>query len=350
MRIIPLQNIILLFILAALAGCKGKKDGAAPSGSPRNAAPARVDAFIVKTESLNEDIESSGTLLPAEETELRPEVSGRVVKLNVKEGSFVSKGDLLVKLFDGDLQAQLRKLNIQLQIAKKTVERQGELLKISGISQQEYDLSGLQVNNIRADMELIRTSIAKTEIRAPYNGRLGFRMISPGAYITPQTIVATIRQLNQLKLEFTVPEKYGARIRSGMNVTFSVEGSPNRFSAVVSATESGVNPADRSLKIRAMTQATQNQLVAGSFARVFMHLGESADALMIPSQAVVPQARNKKVAVYRSGAARFETVTTGQRDSARVQVLTGLKAGDTIIVTGLMSLKPDAKVTLGKVE
>ncbi len=181
-----------------------------------------------------------GTLLANETTEIHPEVSGRVVQLNISEGRFVSQGTVLAKLYDGDLQAQLRKLEVQLNIAQKTEERQAQLLKIQGISQQDYDLSLLNVNNIKADIEIIKTSIAKTAIHAPFSGRLGLKNISQGAYITPQTVITTISQTDQLKLDFTVPEKYTDRIKNGQIVNFTVQGKDKQYNAKVMATEVSV--------------------------------------------------------------------------------------------------------------
>ena len=208
----------------------------------------------MKPSSISEKLEVTGNILPFESTEIKPEISGRVVYLNIKEGAMVSKGQLLVKLFDGDLQAQLKKLLVQLQIAEKTEERQRELLKISGISQQDYDLSVLQLNNIKADIELTRVNIAKTEIRAPYAGKLGLKNISPGAYISPTNILTTISQVNQLKIEFSIPEKYSSQIRNGMEVNFTMEGSPEIYKAAISATESSVEQNTRNLKIRALVK------------------------------------------------------------------------------------------------
>src|SRR3990170_4628978 len=215
-----MKNVLSLALLFSicLAACSSKKESSQRNnpamGANRNG-PVTVEGYVVRTSTVSNSIEVPGNLLPFESTELHPEVSGLVVLLNIKEGSYVPKGTLLVKLFDGDLQAQLKKLQVQLSISQQTVQRQSELLKISGISQQEYDLSSLDVNNITADIDVIRTNIQKTEIRAPFNGRLGLRSISMGAYVTPATVIATIQQVSQLKLEFTVPEKYSSNISVG---------------------------------------------------------------------------------------------------------------------------------------
>lgn len=344
--------LVAALALMAIISCKEKKNQSAP---PPGAGPAatpelQVEAQIVKTSSINEIVESSGTILANESTEIRPEISGRITQLNIREGAIVPKGSLLVKIYDGDLQAELKKLQVQLQIAEKTEERQKELLKIGGIAQQDYDLSILQVSNIKADIELIRVNIGKTEIRAPYTGRLGLKNISPGAYISPTTLITTITEVNQMKIEFSVPEKYSSQISNGMELSFSSEGaSKDQYKARILARESSVDQNTRNLRIRAVVQGNISELVPGAFAKVKMILGKNDNALMIPSNAVIPQARNKQVAVYRNGVADMVSVTTGIRDSTNIQVLSGLQAGDTLITTGLLFVKPNSKIKLTKI-
>lgn len=257
---------------------------------------------------------------------------------------------MLAKLFDGDLQAQLKKLQVQLDIAKKTLERQQELLKIQGISQQEVDLSELQVNNIKADIELVRVSISKTEIRAPYAGRLGLRNVSLGAYVTPANLLTTLRQVNRLKLDFTVPEKYGNLFSKGKNVKFTVAGSRRNYSASVIATEAAVAAETRSLKVRASVVDADAALLPGTFAKVLLNTSGTGEALVVPTQAVIPQARGKKLVVYKNGTPDFRDVETGVRDQDFVQILEGVSLGDTIVTTGLLSIRPKSKLVLKKVE
>ena len=347
------SRIVFGFILSLIfISCKSEKKDDAPKGGKASGGnrPIQAEAFIVRSKALSESLEIPGTLFPFEVTEIRPEISGRVVALNIPEGSFVQKGALLVKLFDGDLQAQLKKLQVQLQIAQKTAERQKELLSINGISQQEYDLSELQVSNLKADIDLTQVSISKTEIRAPFAGRIGLRQISNGAYITPTNLLTTISQVNQLKLEFTVPEKYSEAMHKGRQVSFIIAGSDIKFNASVLATESNIEATTRTLKVRAVVQGQHQLLVPGAFAKVALQLGKNDHSLIVPTQAVIPQARNKSVIVYKSGKPNFQVIATGIRDSSYVQVLDGVKEGDTIVVTGLMAIRPESKIKLTKVQ
>ena len=343
---VPLTVIILVL----LASC-GKKKSSQSEQKQTTAArpPMRVDGFIIRPQLFQETLEVPGSIVANEVAEIHPEVSGRIVQLNVGEGKYVGRGTLLAKLYDGDLVAQLNKLRVQLAIAEKTEERQKELLRIQGISQQDYDLSLLQVNNLRADIGIIQTEIAKTVVRAPFSGRLGLKMISPGQYVTPATVIATINQTDQLKLDFTVPEKYATQIRPGQMVTFMYEGSKKELAARVIATESIVAENTRSLTVRAQVIGREEGLLPGAFARVKLSFDPDPNALLVPTQAVLPQARGKKLILYKGGTAVFADVTTGVRDSVNVQILDGVQAGDTIVVTGLLSVRPETKIQIARI-
>lgn len=339
-------SLILTFSILLFAACNSQEN----NGGPRTRQAIQADGFLVQPRQVSENVEVPGTLLPEEETELRAEVSGRVVSLDMPEGVVVPKGKLLVKLFDGDLRAQLRKLEVQLQIAEKSEERLSELLKISGISQQDYDLAQLNVENLKVDIEATKIAIAKTEIRAPYAGKLGLRYISLGSYLSPNDIVTSISQVNRLKLEFAIPEKYAKAIAPGDKVNFKVDGGQLPHQATVVATENSVDVTTRTLMVRALVTESHRELVPGIFAKVTLQLGRSDNALMIPTQAVIPQARGKQVIVYRKDSVLFTEVETGIRDSAYVQITNGLQAGDTVIISGLMAIRPASTVRLVNIQ
>lgn len=308
-----------------------------------------ADAFIVKPKLLLDNIEIPGTIVSNEATEIHPEVAGLITGIYFKEGAYVSKGALLVKLNDADLQAQRRKLLVQLQVAKQNEERSAQLLKIQGISKQDYEAVSLQVTNVNADLAVVQTQIEKTNIRAPFSGKLGLRMVSVGAYVSPTTVISTMSQPNQLKIDFTVPERYTNQISYGKFVNFKVDGSDRTYAAKVMATESNITQDTRTLQVRAAVQGTTAGLVPGNFASVTLDFKPDPNAIVIPTQAIIPQARGKKVYLYKGGIAKFIDVTTGIRDSADIQITSGLKIGDTVLITGLLAIKPDAKVMLGNV-
>lgn len=313
---------------------------------PAKALPVQI--LIAAPSVLATDIEVPGTLMANESTEIHPEVSGRMVELHIQDGGRVAQGALLAKLYDGDLQAQMRKLEVQLKIAEQTEKRQAELLQIQGISQQEYDLSLLQVLNLKADMDIIKESIRKTEIRAPFAGKLGLKNVSPGAYITPATILTTISQVDKLKIQFNVPERYSAQMKNGLKVYFSVDGSDKRFLATVIASEIGVNEDTRSLAIRAIVNQSDPMLIPGVFGKVSIVLGQNEQALMIPSSAIIPLGRKKQLYIFEGGKAMAKDVTTGVRDSTNIQILTGIKMGDTVITSAMLFLRPGLDVRVAE--
>ena len=254
------------------------------SGTPPRKQPARrmgaplVEGFIVKPTTIKHVISVSGTIRPFEETVLMAEMAGRVVKFFLPEGKFVRQGTLLVKLFDDDLQAGLKKAMAQLSLAKQNEKRNTELLKVNGISQVDYDQSALQVHSISADIDLIKAQIRKTEIMAPYDGVLGLRNVSLGAQVTPGTPIATIRADQKLKLDFSVPEKYASSVKAGIKVSFVLQGEDKRYGAIVTATEEAVEASTRNLKARAVVDNETIALKPGAFATVDLELGQNKNA------------------------------------------------------------------------
>lgn len=347
MKYIQLLPFLLLF--TACHEADKKSNAASPPASKTGLSVSAVEGYIVKTSVLTESVTTSGSLLPAEETELHPETSGRVVSLNLPEGRSVRKGALLLKIFDGDLKSQLRKLDTQIKQAEITEQRLADLLKVKGVSQQEYDLAVLQTQTLRSEMELAKINIEKTELRAPYDGIIGLRNISPGAYVTPATAVTMIRSASALKLDFSVPEKYSQQLRSGQSVTFTVEGSEATHTAIVQATQQSIEADSRNLRVRALVKDSKG-LLPGAFAEVVLALGNKQQALLIPNQAVVPQARDKKVIVNRGAKAVFVTVKTGVRQAGMIEITDGLQAGDTICTTGILFLRPNSPITFSKVD
>jgi membrane fusion protein, multidrug efflux system len=341
---------MLLLMLSALICCKSKKDS--PASPATNAAPPalKVEGMIASSQSLSANIEVPGTILAFETTEIHPEVSGRLVNLNLNEGANVSRGTLLAKLYDGDLQAQMRKLDVQLKIAEQTEKRQAELLKIQGISQQDYDLSLLEVQSLKADKDIVQESVRKTEIRAPFDGKLGLKNVSPGAYVTSSTVMTTISQVNKLKIQFNVPERYGPLLKNGLAVSFLVDGSPTTFKASIMATDIEIDEDTRSLAIRALVNNQDKTLIPGAFAKVRIVLGQNGNALLIPNDAILPLGRKKQIYLYKGGKGMPIDITTGVRDSTNIEVVSGLKLGDTVITSGILFLRPGISVELSKVQ
>ena len=338
-------TVIIVIILAFFLRMAFTKPTDKAKGSDSKAnAQKKVDAYIVKPSLLINEISVTGSLLAFEEVTLQNEVAGRIVKLNLPEGKFVRKGTLLVKLFDEDLQATLKKQQSQLAIQNQIYNRQSELLKVSGISQNDFDQTILLVNSIKADIEVQKTLIRKTEVLAPFDGVIGLRKVSVGAIVTPATLLSTIRSENKIKLDFSVPEKYGSVIKSGMKVKFTMYNDDTEFEANVIATEEGIDATTRNLKVRAIVNSKSKLLIPGAFANVQLRLSENNKALLIPTQAIIPMDQDKSIIIAREGKAHFITVLTGIRNASNIEITKGIQPGDTIITTGLLFLKEGAKL------
>lgn len=342
-------GVVLFFIFRLMPG---KKEAAGPAATTARSGPKELlsDAWVVKTSNLDETIEASGTLQSNEEVEVKPEITGRIVRLYFKEGTNVRKGDLLVKIYDEDLKAQIQKLRLQQQLARTTLERQENLLKINGISRQDVDVTRNQVAAYGADIEYTLTQLQKTELRAPFNGRLGLRNVSDGAIISPTTILTTLQQIDPLKIDFAVPEKYRNVIKLGDQVNFTVSGDKNEYKGSIYAIDPKIDLTTRTVRLRAILPNQGNKLFPGSFAKVRILLKDMPEAMMIPSQAVIPGTRDKKVIVADSGRAKFVIVETGIRNEDNVQITAGLKPGDTVITTGILQLKPGMPLKYNNVQ
>ncbi len=331
--------ILVGLVLVTLLIIKLEKPKSDNFNKRRNKPALKVDAYIVKPSLLINEITVSGTLMANEEVELKNEVAGRIVKLNLQEGKFVKEGTLLVKLFDDDLQADLKKLQTQLAIQQQIYNRQSELLKVNGISQNDYEQTGLQLNSIKAEIEVQKVKIRKTEVLAPFDGVIGLRNVSVGAQVTPSTLLATIRSIDQLKLDFSVPEKYSPEIVPGMKVKFTVYESKKAYDATVIASERGIDPYTRNMKVRALVNSKSNQLIPGSFTNVQLRMNENKHALVIPTQSIIPNQENKTVIIAKNGKAHFTEVKTGIRKVSYIEITNGLQPGDTVITNGILFLK-----------
>ena len=333
---------------ASVGGPGGSSSGTVGPGGAGANRPTTVTGFVIVSQQLKEEVVSSGSLLAAEQIDLYPEVSGRITQLNIQEGQPVSKGTLLLKLYDADLRAQLQRLYVQRENAERTEDRNKQLLQRGGISQQEYDIVVTNLKSALADIELVNANLRRTEISAPFSGIIGLRNVSPGAYVTPQTLIARLQQTSSLKLDFSIPEKYGPSVKNGNPVTFTIDGIRQPFQGTVYATEPSVDEATRNLRVRARVSNNSSRLRPGTFAKVTLAI-QNERGLVVPTQAVVPQTRGKQVVLIKNGKAIFKDVTTGIRTANAIQISSGVQAGETVAITGLLFLKPDGLVKVSKV-
>ena len=305
-----------------------------------------VNARIIKPQLLKDEIQISGSLLPDEEVDLSFETSGKIIEINFEEGSFVKKGQLLAKVNDRPLQAQLQRLVSQLKLAEDRVFRQNALLERDAVSKEAYEQVKTELATLNADIENIKANIDMTELRAPFDGIIGLRQVSTGAYASPTTVVAKLTKVTPLKVEFAVPERYAREIKKGTNLEFKVEGKLDTYHAQVYATESSIDMETHSLNIRAIYPNRNGELLAGRYADIQLKQKEIEDAIAIPSEAIVPEMGKNKVFVYRSGVADPVDVIIGLRTEAEVQIVRGLSVGDTILTSGTLQLRKGMPVEL----
>ena len=346
-------TLLLAFIVTVfISSCKGDENKIKPGDAgPRGEQQSlKTSVYIVKTMAVSDNITLPGTILANEVTDIYPEISGRLTYLNVAEGRNVSQGTLIGRIYDGDLQAQLKKLQVQLSMAKRTTERYAELRKIDGVSKQEYDIQALDVNNIQADIAIVQSNIRRTRITAPFSGTLGLRNVSQGAYVSPSTIITTIRQNSRLKIDFNVPETYAAKIKPGQVIDFTIDGNNKTYTAKIIASEMGLTTDTRSLLARAEIISKDKELLPGLFVKVNTSFDPDPNAIMVPSNAIISGAREKQVGIAREGKVVMTTVTTGIRDSANVEIISGLRVGDTVITSALMNLKEGMPVQITSFE
>lgn len=308
------------------------------------ARPARVSGIVLKTQNFDNVLSLSGSIEANEQVEIRSEISGIVESINFQEGSIVNKGQLLFKVNDVELRAQLSQANTKESLASENERRAKLLLQKEAISQEEYDIARAEHASTKAQSQLIKAQIAKTAVRAPFSGKIGLRSISVGTYITPTVLVAKLVNIGKLKITFSVPEKYANQIKNNIDLSFSVAGSSEKYTAKVYAIEPAVEITTRTLQLRAIADNKNGKLLPGTFANVELPLDIIQDAIVVPSQAVIPVQNGKKVFVSEFGKAKEIMVETATRTDASLLVLSGLKAGDTLITTGVMSLKNEAPV------
>ncbi|MFN4006704.1 MAG: efflux RND transporter periplasmic adaptor subunit [Chitinophagaceae bacterium] len=338
---------IAAMLLLAACGNKAEKKSDKPSGPPP---PVNVDVIIAQRATINNVITANGTVVAGENIELKPEVSGRLVYLNLPEGAVVSAGTVLARINDAELQAQAQKIKVQLQLAVQNEARLKKLLAVEGVNQADYDAVLNQVNNLQADLTYLQTQLDKTIIRAPFTGKLGLRLVSKGAYVTPTTVLATFQQVSTLKVDFTIPEAYQNSLANHKKVTIiNNANTGDTVAATIIATESQVNTTTRNVLVRAQLQQTGGFL-PGNSVKVLVDAGGSDKGILVPSNAIIPEAKAKKMIVVKNGEAHFVTIETGLRQAGAVEVIKGLNPGDSVVVTGVLFARPKSKLKVRSVK
>ncbi len=333
---IIIHFLILPFLVVGASAQTGPKAG-----------PLMAEVHIVKSVPFAQTLSTVGTLRANESVTLVPELSRRLVKIHVAEGSEVAAGDLLFKLDDSDLLAELGEIDARLKLAESVKKRVTNLLPRKAISRQEYDSSTAAFDILMAGRNVKAVEVSKTEIRAPFAGRVGVRQVSEGAFVTPTTPLITLQDVSSIKVDFPLPERYSGEVKSGQKFTFTVAGNGQVFEGAVTVIEPAIDAATRSLLVRGLCSAPKG-LLPGGFAEVALTLDGLANGFMVPSQAIVPSPRGQGVYQIVEGKAKLQPVEIGIRTEDQVQILRGLKEGDVVATTNLLRIRPGLEVTAAK--
>jgi len=348
------KNIILIAIVLAIAGAIvykalwSKPVQAARGGLARTALP--VNMLVVKPESFTETLTGIvGTIEANESVVLKSEVSGKITGIFFNEGQHVKQGTLLIKVYDDDLQAQLVKAQANLKLTEDVEARQRQLLDREAISRQEYDVSFANLQAAQADVALLKAQISKTEIKAPFDGTIGFRKVSPGEYITPGVDIASLVDADPVKIQFAVPERYSQMLGTNTVIRYRLEGQPGERKATVYAVAPTINQATRTLELKALAPNPNGALIPGAFARIEVLMETQRNVVLIPAESILSESAGQKVYLYKNRKVHPVMVGTGARTNDRVQIVKGIAPGDTVIVTGMMQITASTTVTPDKI-
>ena len=305
-----------------------------------------VSAKVISPQLLTDEIPIIGRLVPDEEVQLSFETSGKITEIHFEEGSHVKKGTLLAKVNDSQLQAHLSRLEAQIPLAEDRVYRQSALLQRDAVSKEALEIVKTELATLNADIEKTKAQIEQTELRAPFDGVIGLRQVSVGAYASPNTVIAKLTSVTPIKIEFSVPERYAGEVKKGTGLEFTVDGKLNAFKAQVYATEASLDAETHTLLVRALYPNERRELLSGQYAGIRLKQKEIEDAIAIPSEAIVPEMGKSKVFVYRGGKAEPVDVVTGIRTDSEIQIVSGLQIGDTILTSGTLQLRKGSPVKI----
>jgi membrane fusion protein (multidrug efflux system) len=341
--------VVIIFLIALPKlnlWSNGKEVGVGPVREGSSSLP--VEALVIKTAELDSKVIVTGSIQANEMLELKSETSGKITNIYFREGKPVKKGEVLVQVNDDEILAQVEKQKHTRTLSEGIEFRQRKLLEKDAISQEEYDNALTGLKTTEADIRLLEAQLEKTKIKAPFDGMIGLRYVSEGAYITPSTNIATLYSMNPAKIEFAVPGRYSTQVRPGQKIQFTVESDSATFQGEVYAVEPQIDQNTRTLRIRSIADNRQGRLLPGQFVKVELILESISDAILVPTEAVIPELNGHKVYVFERGKAKEVKVLTGIRSNLTLEIVSGLNPNDTLITTGVLQLQPGIDVQITK--
>ena len=354
-----LKKLILILVpIAIIAGLvvyrintnaakENKSAGGGAKGSGERPA-TKVFGKVIVGQSFANQLTLSGSIEPDEQVDIQSEISGLVEAIHFQEGGRITKGQTLVRIKNTELKAQLTQATTKYNLAKENLRRGQYLLEKEALSQEEVEILSAEVETSKAAIELIQAQIDKTSVLAPFSGKVGTRNIALGSYITPNTIITKLVSTDRVKIAFSIPEKYANTVKINHEITFTVDGMDKTFSAKIYLIEPIIETNSRTLTVKAIAQNTDKnfQLIPGMFANINFPLANIEQALLVPAEALIPIQNGKKLFIVKEGKAQESVVQMGARTKDDVLIISGISEGDTVLTTGIMSLRNGAPVNV----
>jgi membrane fusion protein, multidrug efflux system len=357
----PILILVMILIIAALVARRGgETEDTATVRPPRAIA---VELAPVAATTLQDTLRGVGTLNPFQTVEIRPEVNGRILRMNFEEGRFVDQNQVLFELEDEKTsmrfeahQAALASTRVRLENLRRNYERTASLRERDMVPEEQYDRARTELQAVSADVERLEAELAlagraleDTIIRAPFDGYISRQLIDPGTFVTVGEPLAIIYEIDPLQITFYVPEKYAGRVERGQDVYASLTAYPNRqFKGQVDFISPVADPGTRNFRVRANIDNPDNLLMPGSFASTELVLARREDRPVIPEQSLVPTRDGYIVYVVEkeSSTAHIRQVRTGIREGGRVEINRGLSPGEMVVVYGHMQLDDGSTVNI----
>lgn len=304
----------------------------------------QVRAALVEADSFARTVSTTANLLPFEQVDIKAPVAGNVLAIYFKEGERVGKGEQLIRIDDRSWRAQLQGLQAQLERARSELERNQELIEREGISREELEQAEAQVRNLEAQAKELRVNIQLANVKAPLSGQLGMRDFSLGDYLQQGQTITQLVQKDRLRVDFTIPAEYAPHVRQDQEMTVIASATGDTLQALVYAISPAISLNSREIRIRGLLDNREGQFIPGDFAQVQLNITQKEEALLIPAEAVLPEAETHVVFKAQNGRAMRQEVSLGLRTPSRIQILEGLSQGDTVLITGLMQVEDSSRI------
>lgn len=331
----------------AVVAQNGERKGGAGKRGGNGSGPQPVEAANAESAKSAGDVRAIGSLNSDESVQIASEIAGRIIELPLKEGETVKEGDILVKLDEALVQAEVADATARYEFAKTNQQRAQTLARSGNVTERARDEANTNEATSLAAVELAKTRLSKHVIRAPFSGTVGLRVVSPGAYIGVGTPIVNLEKIDTLKVDFKLPELYLADIKTGQTIEVTVDALPGKtFTGAIYAINPHVDVNGRSLSIRARLGNSDGVLRPGLFARILVKGLTQREVVSVPESAVVPRGGENVIFAIVDGKAVESKVKLGNRKAGAVEVLEGLQANAMVVTAGQQRLRNGSPVEI----